>query len=182
MSDYEYHEFCRLHEPMTPAMQAAMHKLSSRANVGTHTAFFIYNYASFRGDPEKLLLKYFDVYYFLANYGCARLLLKYPSDEVDLKGLKSQSEKYIVECSKRGKNVLVDINISPEEAGGWTDGEGWLGAILPIYDEIKKGDYRIFQIAKAVHQDYDGDPVKLPPKSRMSKAQKSLLESVSYCV
>lgn len=182
MSDYEYHEFCRLHEPMTPTIRSVMGKLSSRADVGTHTASYMYNYGSFRGNVDELLRKYFDVYFFLTNYGHARLLFKYPADEVDWLALKEESEKYVVDCTKKGKFVYVDINISPEEAGGWTDGEGWLSQVLPIYDEIKKGDYRVFKIAKAVNMDYDGDPVKMPAKSRMSKAQKSLLESVSYCL
>ena len=181
MSDYEYHEFCRLYKPMTPKIRSVMDNLSSRAAVGTHNAFYEYNYGSFRGDSEELLRKYFDVYFFFSNYGIAKLLFKYQSNEVDWQALKKESENNVVECTKSGKFVYVNIRISLLEAGGYIEGEGWLPEILPIYDEIKEGDYRIFRIAKAGDRENEDEPAKMPERSKMSKAQERLLESMSYC-
>ena len=181
MSDYEYHEFCRLYKPMTPEIRLIMDNLSSRACLGTHNAFYEYNYGSFRGDSDELLRKYFDVYFFLSNYGVAKLLFKYQSNEVDWQALKKESVNNVVECTKSGKFVYVNIMISLVGAGSYTEGEGWLPEILPIYDEITKGDYRIFRIATAGEREYEGKPSKMLAKSKMSKAQESLLDSMSYC-
>ena len=92
MSEYQYHEFCSIHQPLSAAARKKMNSLSSRAQVGTHNASYVYNYSDFRGNPKQLLLKYFDVYFYIASWGTVQLMFKYLSTQVDLKKLAWSSK------------------------------------------------------------------------------------------
>ncbi|EKD72555.1 MAG: hypothetical protein ACD_45C00643G0004 [uncultured bacterium] len=65
MSEYQYYEFCSITSPISSEARKAMRSLSSRANVSTHGVSYTYNYGDFKGEPKKLLLKYFDVFFIL---------------------------------------------------------------------------------------------------------------------
>jgi hypothetical protein len=63
MSEYQYYEFCRITTPLSSEARKEMVSLSSRAQVSTHGASYVYNYGDFRGNPEQLVLKHFDVFF-----------------------------------------------------------------------------------------------------------------------
>lgn len=66
-----------------------MRSLSSRAQVGTHSASYVYHDGDFRGIPEALLLKYFDIFFYISHWGTIRLMFKYPVQEIDITELKN---------------------------------------------------------------------------------------------
>jgi hypothetical protein len=41
------------------------------------------NYGDFRGDPEKLMERYFDAFCYLANWGTRRLMFRFPHAFLD---------------------------------------------------------------------------------------------------
>ncbi|MCW5590456.1 MAG: hypothetical protein KIT27_12460, partial [Legionellales bacterium] len=69
MSEYQYYEFCSINKPLSTEARKEMLSLSSRASVGTHTASYVYNYGDFRGKPKQLVLKHFDVFFYISNFG-----------------------------------------------------------------------------------------------------------------
>lgn len=88
MSEYQYYEFCCISEPLSAEARREMHSLSSRAQVGTHGAHYVYNYGDFRGEPEALLLKYFDVFFYIANWGTLQLSFKYSVQDINIAEVK----------------------------------------------------------------------------------------------
>jgi hypothetical protein len=42
----------------------------------------------------------------------------------------------------RGSHILLDIDFHNEDGFGWVAGEGILPDLLPLYDEIKSGNYQ----------------------------------------
>ncbi len=77
MSEYQYYEFRVMDRPLTDEEQAAMRQLSSRVVLTPTSAAFTYNYGDFRGDPEKVLLQYFDAMFYIANWGSCRLMFRF---------------------------------------------------------------------------------------------------------
>ena len=155
-----------------------MQSLSSRAMVSTHGASYVYNYSDFRGDSKQLLAKYFDVYFYIANWGTVELMFKYPAAEIKFEEIKKYAKEYLISCEKSKNNIIVGISISTEDGFGWLEGAEWLPEFLPFYDELKKGDYRLLELAKAIDVD-EGDCQSsdiLKKKSAWTGAQEALLK------
>lgn len=105
MSEYQYYEFCRLDKPLTDNGRAKRKSLSSRVKIGTHDASFVYNYGDFPADPIKILSSYFDVLFYLSNFGSFRLVFKFPVNEIDLAAVKKYCFDDVINIH-RGKQKL----------------------------------------------------------------------------
>jgi hypothetical protein len=146
MSEYQYYEFCKLSAPLTAKTKKEMLSLSTRANVSTHGASYVYHYGNFRSNPKELLLKYFDVFFYISNWGCIQLMFKYPKKSLHPDRIKQYCIKPVIDCEVKGAHVLLDINFTNEHGLGWVEGEGMLSDLLPIYDEIKSKNYQFLQL------------------------------------
>lgn len=182
MSDYQYYEFCRLNSPLTVKARKEMAALSSRAKVGTHGASYVYNYGGdFRGDPKRLLVKHFDVFFYISKWGIVNLMFKYPKNMINTKSLKEHCSKNVAKCIKRGNYILLDVHVHNEDGWGWIEGEGLLPCILPLYYEIVDNDYRFLQIANAVSDEIDDEDLKIIiNEKKMSEPQKEFFKIISF--
>jgi len=185
MSEYQYHEFCSIYKPLSPTARKEMHSLSSRACVTTHGASYVYNYSDFRGEPEKLLLKYFDIYFYMTNWGTFQLIFKYPKGEIDIGEIKKYCIEDVISCKQYRQNILLDVNISDEEGSwGWVEGEGRVADLMPLYDEIKEKNYRLLSLASAVNDVLIGEDQNAVSsaiaKIKPSLAQQSFLDGVGF--
>ena len=182
MSEYQYYEFCQIGKPLSQEARKTMSSLSSRVQITTHGAAYVYNYGSFGGDPKKLLLKYFDVFFYISNWGDFQLMFKYPAHQVDIEGLKKYGIKDVISCKKRGQNVLLEIQICNEDGWGWTEGEGVLPNLLPLYEEIKAKNYQLLRLVSTVNDIFMGEEQKplskIIAKRKLSSAQKAFLNTV----
>ena len=149
MSEYQYYEFQAIDRPLTADQQAQVATLSSRAHVTAHMASFVYNYGDFRGDPEQLLRDYFDAMLYMANWGSRRLMLRIPGALIDTKRVKLYciSEAIDVRQTPKKQHVIVDLEFNDEEQAEWTDGEGWLDALMALREELIQGDFRVLYLA-----------------------------------
>ncbi|MEC4812709.1 MAG: hypothetical protein SAK29_05465 [Scytonema sp. PMC 1069.18] len=84
MSEYQYYEFLALDRSLTASDKAYIESLSSRVQVTSTGAVFVYNYGDFRGDPKQLLERCFDVMLYMANWGSRQLMFRLPKPLVDL--------------------------------------------------------------------------------------------------
>ncbi len=182
MSEYQYYEFCSINKPLSKNAREEMRSLSSRANVGSHNASYVYNYGDFRGNPKKLVLKHFDVFFYISNFGTVQLLFKYPSEQIDAERLKQFAMDDIIEVEQHGEYTLLDIQINNEEGFGWTEGEGVLPELLPLHAEIQRGQYHGLLLVQAIHkvfcEDGSGAIQHVMKDPRPSEAAKTLLECV----
>ena len=149
MSEYQYYEFQAIDRPLTADQQAQVAALSSRAHVTAHMASFVYNYGDFRGDPEQLLRDYFDAMLYMTNWGSRRLMLRIPGGLIDTKRVKLYciSEAIDVRQTPKKQHVIVDLEFNDEEQAEWTDGEGWLDALITLREELIQGDFRVLYLA-----------------------------------
>ena len=149
MSEYQYYEFQAIDRPLGEADRAELQALSSRARVTSTSFTNTYNYGDFRGDPRKLVERWFDLHLHLANWGTRRLMIRLPKRFLD----PSRIEVFLrevewVETWESGQNLIVDMHFPDEESeyAGWEEGEGWLGALAPLRAELLAGDLRLFYL------------------------------------
>lgn len=182
MSGYQYYEFCRIHTPLSPEARQEMASLSSRAKISTHGASYVYNYGNFRGNPKQLVLKHFDVFFYISNFGIVRLLFKYPIHQINQNEINPYCIEPVIRLEIHDENILLDICITNEEGFGWTEGEGMLTYFLPLYDEIKTGNYQFLRLVASIHQEFTGKKntlnAAISETQALSDAQEAFLECV----
>jgi hypothetical protein len=154
MSEYQYYEFCKINSPLTAAARKEMYSLSTRANVSTHGASYVYHYGNFKGDPKRILLNHFDVFFYIANWGSLQLIFKFPIADINVHVLQQYCIDDPVSCEVVGSCALLNIDHHSEEGfSDWIEGEGMLAELLPLYNEIKSGNYELLRILIDI---YDG--------------------------
>jgi hypothetical protein len=188
MSEYQYYEFCNTNKPMTAQARQEMKSLSSRSKLTTHGVSYVYNYGDFRGEPEELLARHFDVYFYIANWGTLRLIFKYKTNEVDSNNIKPYLIDNVINCKICGEFTILEIEINDENCGwGWIEGKEMLGDLLPLYEEIKYGNYNLLLLVAIIHATYNEVNDKAINSmynelSPLSIAQWFLLKSIDFQV
>ncbi len=175
MSEYQYYEFQTIDRPLTERERAAISELSSRVALTPTQAVFTYQFGDFRGDPEKVLARYFDAMLYLANWGTKQLMFRFPKTLIDLKQVEPYCVEDSVEFKSLGDHVILDIRLDEEEGIGWVEGEGLLSSLIELRDDILRQDYRALYLAwlKAISLgdiDEETEEPPVPPGLRTSSS------------
>ncbi|MDI6791991.1 MAG: hypothetical protein QME81_03870 [bacterium] len=188
MSEYQYYEFRAIDHPLTEDRKAKVSALSSRAQVTSHFASFVYHYGDFRGDPEKLMTDDFDAMLYMTNWGSRRLMFRIPCSLIDTKqgGLYCISGEMDWRKTKDEENVILDMNFHDEGQADWTEGEGWLDDLVELRKELIQGDFRVLYLAwlkvagKALEEDIDGDTLEPPVPAGLGQLSPALKTFVRF--
>jgi hypothetical protein len=149
MSEFQYYEFRTVNRTLTRDELKEVNTWSSRGEVTSTSATFTYNFGSFKQDPKRCLVSHFDMMLYYANYGCKRMMFRFPEKLVNLKALQqfdyNNPEDYegTITITTESDYVIVDIEENKEEGfDEWTDCEHTLAAVTPLWNDILNGDYR----------------------------------------
>src|SRR5262245_28264130 len=88
MSEYQYYEFRAFDKPLTEKQQAELRALSTRAEITAYSFTNEYHWGDFKGNPDVLMEKYFDAFFYIANWGTRRLMFRLPRDLLDLDAMR----------------------------------------------------------------------------------------------
>jgi hypothetical protein len=147
MSEYQYYEFRAVEEPLTAEQLKAVRAFSSRAEI-TPTSFTVtYNYGDFRGDPRKLMERYFDAHVYVSNFGILHFMLRLPLNVIPEETLVQYAMEEVLEWWNTDEHTILDWQLNEESDGDWMEGEDWLDRMLPVRDELVRGDYRSLYLA-----------------------------------
>lgn len=95
MTEYQYYAFQAIDKPLDEKGIQALENLSSRARI-TPTSFVnTYNWGDFKGNPLTLMEKYFDAFFYVANWGTTGEKLRTVED------LMTKAEAYTTERKRR---------------------------------------------------------------------------------
>ncbi|MEG4228793.1 hypothetical protein QUA35_21330 [Microcoleus sp. N9_B2] len=148
MSEYQYYEFQSVDRRLTQSEQEALSQLSSRAQISSSRAIFVYSYGDLPGQEKQLLIKYFDAMFYIANWGSLQLMFRFPKGLIDIELMRQYCVEDIVEVSEINNFVILEISINEEEGfDGWIEGEGNLSSLIGLRQEILQGDYRLLYLA-----------------------------------
>jgi hypothetical protein len=146
MSEYQYYEFTAIDKPLNEKDMRALRNLSSRAQI-TPTSFVNeYHWGDLKGDPLKLVEKYFDAFLYVANWGTHWLMLKVPRQLVDVNLVKRYCPGENAIIHEKGNHLIFEFTSQTEDYE-WEEGEGWLSSLISLRADILHGDYRSLYLA-----------------------------------
>ena len=149
MSEYQYYEFQAIDRPLGEAERAALRALSSRARITAASFTNHYEWGDFKGDPRRLVERWFDLHLYLANWGTRRLMMRLPKRLME----RERLDLFLfdvdwVKVWEAGENLIVDMcrDEIEEDYSDWDDGSGWLSTLAPLRAEVLSGDLRLFYL------------------------------------
>ncbi|WP_244100180.1 hypothetical protein [Burkholderia anthina] len=157
MSEYQYYEFAAIDRPLTGQQQAELRSRSTRATITASSFINEYHWGNLKGEPLDWVERYFDAHVYSADWGSCRLLLRLPRTIFDARSLlgytgrerraaRSQFAKAF-DAIDTDEHCLLDWWFN-DDAGEHVrfseeaDGAGWMARLLPIRDELLRGDTR----------------------------------------
>lgn len=188
MSEYQYYEFQAIDRPLTAKEQDEVRKHSSRVKLSPTQAVFEYHYGDFRGKPEEVLAQYFDMMFYIANWGTWQLMFRFPKAIVDANWFRPYALRDTITVSTTSKYLILNIEINEEEGiGNWIEGEEWMPRLLPLRNQLLQGDLRLLYLVWLRTAPYladdvlEDDPVEppIPPNlDRLSEPLRAFAELV----
>lgn len=166
MSEFQCYQFKSFDRPLTEGERSEVSSWSSRAQVTSDSATFVYHYGDFRHSPEWAVEQYFDAMIYFANWGTRQLLLRLPASLIDAKALEKfclqhdEREGYI-SLQKSGEIYLLDLYYSDEEGGRWMEEDNFdIDVLGQIRDNLMEGDYRSLYLLWAKFAEPDEDDLE----------------------
>ena len=174
MSEHQHLHFLACDRLLDDEQLAFMEGLSSHAEVSRREFEVAYHWGGgFRGDPEEMLRRGYDVHVEYANYGVRRVLLRLPGPPVGLGTLErygsSGCVRWLPDDAERPEGPgLLDFQPDGGDADTFDwfeDPEGVAAAVAPLRDLLLCGDLRPLAIGRlaGLRVMYDGDDFPLPP-------------------
>lgn len=160
MSEYQYHEWQTVDRLLSPAEQAAVNQLSSHIEISPSKAVVTYNWGDFKHDPRLVLLKYFDAYFYQANWGSMRLMFRFPKGMLDESQIDPYWDGEYVSFETIGDYQVLDMDFNPEDGGWLEETDLDLSDFIPLRAALLEGDYRLLYLAWLKEMTFFGEPVE----------------------
>jgi len=186
MSEHQTYEFLAIDHPLDRAAMDWLRSLSSRADISPNRFYNEYNYSDFRGSPIELMRRHFDVHLYLANFAAATFMVRVPLGVLAADQLMAFRTEDTFSVERTPTHWILSWTLMHEDGDFdpfWEhESGGWLGRLLPIRDELLRGDLRSLYIGwlqavliGEVGED-DPEPLSLPGLGQLTPAQQALAE------
>ena len=157
MSEYQFYEFAAVDKPVTEDEAPYPWSVSSRAEVTPRRWRNVYNWGDFHGSVEKMM-EYYDAHVYLANWGTFWFALAFPENMLSAQDVQPYLTEDWLEVDERfGRTVLTWTLADEEPDGEWVEGEGILDQVLPIREELLRGDWRALYLGWLARWRWWGD-------------------------
>jgi hypothetical protein len=169
VSEYQYYEFQALDKPLTRQQQKELRSLSSRAEITATSFVNEYNYGGFRGEPQKLMERYFDAFCYLANWGTRRLMFRLPKTVLDARTARRYCHSDAASVTETADHVIIDLCLDRDPDDEWLEGSGLLAGMVQARSDLAAGDLRLLYLAwllgiqRADEEDDDFEDETEPP-------------------
>jgi hypothetical protein len=157
MSEYQYYEFRAVDRPLTSQQQAELRSRSSRATITATIFINEYHWGDLKGNPLDWMQRYFDAHVYSANWGTCSLMLRLPLTALD----KAVLDPFTLPSRCGAQSGFSDAFGATATADHWIvywsfnddsgeferfwnqeDGPGRMDSLLPLRDELLRGDTR----------------------------------------
>ncbi|WP_017659114.1 hypothetical protein [Baaleninema simplex] len=148
MSEFQYYQFQTIDRRLTKDDREYLQTKSSRVQLETHGARFVYAYGDFRGDPLETLDRCFDMMLYIANFGARTLAFRFPKDAIDPEIFDPYKIEYAVKVKPTKKSILLELSFyGLDFVTGWIDDrEDMLSPLIPLYQDIINGDLSLLYL------------------------------------
>jgi hypothetical protein len=177
VSEYQYYEFLAVDRPLDERQLGELRALSTRARITPTSLVNTYHWEDFRGDPRKLMERYFDAFLYLANWGTHQLMIRLPARLLDIETAARYCAGESAVSWANGDYVILDL-VSQDDSGDWEEGgEGRLASIIPARAELASDDLRLRYLAwllRAQSGELEDDVTEPPVPSGLQTLTASL--------
>ncbi|MDF3309589.1 hypothetical protein P3H15_31720 [Rhodococcus sp. T2V] len=147
MSEYQYYEFLAVDRPLDDRQLAEVRSLSTRARITATSFVNEYHWGNFRGDPNRMMERFYDAHLYLANWGTQRIMLRLPRGLLDIDVARNYCVGDQVIAWTTGEYLVLDLT-SEDEAGDFDpDAVAPMSAIVGVRAELAAGDLRPLYLA-----------------------------------
>lgn len=144
----EHHEFLAIDRPLTTAEKNTLGEVSSIVKLTDTSANFTYSYGDFPGNPIYLLTQYFDVMYYISNWGAQRLAFRFPKDLIDSTEIEPYCIENTISLTFTGDWAILDWQFSSKDGfGGIEERQNIVEELGGLRQEILQRDYRGLYLA-----------------------------------
>ena len=165
MSEYQYYEFLALDRPLTDKQRAELRSLSTRAEITATRFVNEYQWGDLKGDPVKMMERYFDAFLYLANWGTRRLMFRLPRGVLDEETAGRYCYTDAASVIETGDHLIVSLYADRDPDDYWEEPGGQLAAMVQARSELAAGDLRLPYLGwlLAVQSDEVDDEDTEPP-------------------
>ncbi|WP_051153425.1 hypothetical protein [Nocardia niigatensis] len=147
MSEYQYFEFVAVDRPLTEGQQSQVRELSTRARITATRFVNEYHWGSFKGDPARMVERYYDAHLYVTNWGTHRFLFKLPRRTLDQEIVDRYCVGDYLTAWTAGEHLLIDMT-SDDYDGDWEESaEDSLSVLIGVRAELAGGDLRPLYLA-----------------------------------
>ena len=185
MSEYQYYEFLAIDRPLKENEMAELRVLSTRATITPVSFTNEYHWGNFRGDPDKLMQRYFDAHVYVANWMSAIFMVRLPIDALSQEAVKAVVTPHFLDIKETRTHWIITWRLEESEnydRFGMDDGRGWMAILAPVRDELLRGDLRSLYIGwlQAVTVEMPDDdqmePLSISGLGNLTASQQALAE------
>jgi hypothetical protein len=165
MSEYQYYEFLALDRPLTDKQRAELRSLSTRAEITATRFVNEYQWGDLKGDPQKMMERYFDAFLYLANWGTRRLMFRLPRGVLDEGTADLYCYTDAASLLETSDHLIVSLYADRDPDEYWDETHGELAAMVQARSELAAGDLRLLYLGwlLAVQSDDVDDEDTEPP-------------------
>jgi hypothetical protein len=165
MSEYQYYEFLALDRPLTEKQRAELRSISTRAEITATRFVNEYQWGDLKGDPQKMMERYFDAFLYLANWGTRRLMFRLPRGVLDPETADQYCYADTASLIETGSHLILSLYVDREPDDYWEEPGGQLAAMVQARSELAAGDLRLLYLAwlLAIQSDEVDDEDTEPP-------------------
>jgi hypothetical protein len=149
VSEYQYYEFLAIDQPLDADEQAEVRSLSTRARITATSFANEYRWGNFKGDPNRLMERYYDAHLYVANWGAHRVMFRLPCDLLDPDVVEDYCVGDQLGAWITDEFTVIDFT-SEDHAGEFDfdyDAEALLSSIVGVRAELAAGDLRPLYLA-----------------------------------
>jgi hypothetical protein len=185
MSEYQYYEFLAIDRPLSRDEMAELRALSTRAHITPVSFTNQYNWGDFKGDPKKLMHRYFDAHVYVANWMTAIFMIRLPIGALAKETAEAMAVDDILDFNPTKTHWIITWSLEDSEdydRFGMEDGSGWMARLAPVRDELLRGDLRslyigwLAAVSGGMMDDDEMEPLSMSGLGSLTAAQQALAE------
>lgn len=161
MSEYQYYKFERLDGYLDAKARQALRAISSRAEISA-TAFQVYyTYSDLKAEPFELMLKYFDIAFYYADWGSIDVHIKLPAGTLPEALLCFSSDGLHIHENDEWQLLIFSL----EEYDEYFDDEHadqFFQHLAALRSGLMQGDWRLVYFMWLKAFDFNDDVERVP--------------------
>ena len=185
MSEYQYYEFLAIDRPLTLEEMASLRTISTRATITPVSFINHYNFGDFKGNPDKLMERFFDAHVYVANWMEAIFKVRIPSEALSKETVEVMADSDAIYFKATKTHWIITWHLEESENHERfeeEDGRVWMARLSPIRDELLRGDLRslyigwIATVNREMADDDEMEPICVSGLGNLTSAQKALAD------